>query len=220
MRGPHGGGSPLRRRRLFFLEKSPTLAFLLGWMCALACPAPARGSAGEAPRWIVSADIGYAPTRYLGDDSGSPLPLISVGRVLDQRWEVRAQAGRLGYRYEYLSGPLRLRADATFVAVGAGIRVHVPKAFATKPSVFIDIVPIVLRAHWKSRYDSLTRALPGLWEGVGIRFPTGRASGLEVVAGYVFSRNAKEVYREGGAAYYEGLSQPAIACGFTLGLGG
>jgi hypothetical protein len=167
----------------------------------------------------VAAAAGYAPTRYLGDGDGSAVPLISVGRILDRRWEVRAEVGRLAYGYEYFVGPMLQRAHATFAAAGLGVRVHLPRAFASKPSVFVETVPMLLRSHWNTEDGSLTRALPGLWEAVGLRFPVGRASSVEVAVGYVLSKTAKEVSLDSGPTYFDGLSQPVVNCAISLGLG-
>ncbi len=190
------------------------------WAGAALGGTPPSDQPASPPPWAVTATAGYAVSPYRGDADGAALPLISVSRVLDRHWEVRALAGGLGYHYDYFSsGPTRQEAKATFLMAGVGAQVHIPNGVARKPHVLLEVTPLVLHAHWQDRSGSADRFLPGFWEAIGLSMPASRAVSVDFKIGYLFSRGTNQVHLDAPPTHPEGLNQGVVSCGINLKFG-
>lgn len=190
------------------------------WAGAALAATPPPGQPAGPPPWAVTATAGYAVARYRGDTDGAALPLISVSRVLDRHWEVRALAGGLAYHYDYYSSArTRQEAKATFTMAGIGVQVHIPNGVDRRPHVLLEVAPLVLHASWQDRSGSASRVLPGFWEAIGLSMPASRAVSVDFKIGYLFSRGTNEVHLDAPPTNPEGLNQGVVSCGVSVKLG-
>jgi hypothetical protein len=129
--------------------KKTLVLLLASCSCIGVTPALAAATAKQHP-WVVSGIAGYAPTGYRGDEDGSLFPIVSVGRVIDQRWQLRVAMGHLQYRYQSLYGSSLLRERATFITLAAGARFCPMGVLPARPAPFMEAAPLLSVSRWKT----------------------------------------------------------------------